>query len=199
MKTNEYVLVFPFSLLKKLGLFQGLSREVDSYIPYILDKKNTKYIRRDLAEKDVNYKQLIPYVILRHENLFFSYRRGKKLSEKRLLGLFSIGIGGHISTNDPTLFDSVYEEGLAREINEEVKIESSYQLKTVALINDDSNEVGRVHFGVVHILNLENPYVVAREQSINEAKFRDIRDLLKKIDRFENWSQICLKNINQLI
>jgi len=88
---------------------------------------------------------------------------------------------------------------LKREINEEVVIESPYTQRVVALLNDDSNDVGKVHFGVVHVLTLDKPLVKPREKSINETKFLAISELQKDVEKFENWSKICIQNIQRLI
>jgi len=196
---EEYIMVFPTTLLKGIGYFQGLSFETKKYLEVILNQKNYKFIRRKDAEVDFNYKQLIPYAILRYKEGIFAYRRGKLLTEKRLLGNYSIGIGGHISVHDRNLFGITYEEGLYREIGEEIKIDSKYEEKIVALINDDTDEVGRVHFGVVHIFSLDRPSIEGKEKSINEAKFVSIVQLKKDIHKFENWSKICIKEIEKLL
>lgn len=196
---EEYVLVFPTQLLERIGAFQGLSFELDKYLDVILDPKNHTYLKRKEAESNPTYKQLIPYAILRYEGKVFVYRRGKLQGEKRLLGNFSLGIGGHISVTDPSLFGTSYDDGLKREINEEVYVESNYTQRVAALLNDDSNDVGKVHFGIVHVLALEKPLVEPKEKSINETKFLSTNELQKDIDKFENWSKICIKNIQRLI
>lgn len=194
---DEYVLVFPTSLLLDIGVFQGLNFNLDKYLDAI--EKEHRFLRRVDVEEDPNYKQLIPYVILHHEGLIFSYRRGALLSEKRLLHNYSIGIGGHISVNDPNLFATSYEEGMRREVQEEVYIDSKYFSNAVALLNDDSNEVGKVHFGVIHVFNLEEQGVRKKEKSINEPTFISISELKNEIEKYENWSQICIQNIEKLI
>lgn len=196
---EEYVLVFPSDLLTRIGDFQGLSFDVDKYLDIILDPKNHKYMRRLDAETDFEHKQLIPYVILHHQNKIFTYRRGKLLAEKRLMGNYSIGIGGHISVNDPTLFGTTYQEGLNREVNEEIQIETTYKEKIRGLINDDSNEVGKVHFGIIHIFSLHQPSVKPREKSINETGFWNLEELRRDIDKFENWSKICINGLDKLL
>jgi predicted NUDIX family phosphoesterase len=82
---------------------------------------------------------------------------------------------------------------MRRELEEEVQIETPYSSMIAGLINDDETEVGRVHLGVVHLLTVERPAVEPREKDIIDAGFRPIRELLENIDRFETWSQICLK------
>jgi predicted NUDIX family phosphoesterase len=196
---EEYVLAFPTELLNQIGTFQGTSLELDKYLDIILNPKNHTFIKRKDAENNPAYKQLIPYALLHCGSDVFVYRRGKLLAEKRLLGNYSLGIGGHISVTDPGLFNTTYEDGLKREINEEVIIESKYTQRIAALINDDSNDVGKVHFGIVHSLSLEKPLVRPKEKSINETKFLDKDELQKEIEKFENWSKICIQHIQQVI
>ena len=196
---EEYVLVFPTQLLEHIGKFQGVSFELDKYMDIILNPKNHTFLKRKDAETNPAYKQLIPYALLHCGSDVFVYRRGKLLAEKRLLGNYSLGIGGHISVTDPGLFGLTYEDGLKREVNEEVIIDSPYTQRIVALLNDDSNDVGKVHFGIIHALTLEKPLVKPREKSINETKFLNLSELQKDIDGFENWSKICIQNIQRLI
>jgi predicted NUDIX family phosphoesterase len=196
---EEYVLAFETKLLEQIGIFQGLSFELDKYLDIVLNPKNHTFIKRKDAESNPAFKQLIPYALLQCGGGIFVYRRGKLLAEKRLLGSYSMGIGGHISVTDPGLFGSSYDDGLKREMNEEVSIESPYTQRVVALLNDDSNDVGKVHFGVVHVLTLDKPLVKPREKSINETKFLAISKLQKDVEKFENWSKICIQNIQRLI
>jgi predicted NUDIX family phosphoesterase len=196
---EEYVLVFPTKLLDKIGKFQGFSLEIEKYQELILNPKNHTYLKRKEAETNPAYKQLIPYAVLHCGSDVFVYRRGKLQGEKRLHGNYSLGIGGHISVTDPALFGATYEEGLKREIKEEVLIETNFKQRLVGLLNDDTNEVGKVHFGVVHALTLDKPMVKPKEKSINETKFLNISELQKEIDGFENWSKICIQHIQQFI
>jgi predicted NUDIX family phosphoesterase len=196
---EEHVLVFPTQLLEQIGAFQGLSFELDKYLDIILNPKNHTFLKRKDAESNPSYKQLIPYALLQFKDTIFVYRRGKLLAEKRLHGNYSLGVGGHISVTDPGLFGTTYEDGLKREINEEITIESLYTQRVVALLNDDSNDVGKVHFGIVHVLALEKPLVKPREKSINETRFLSMSELQKDIDKFENWSKICIQHIHRLI
>jgi predicted NUDIX family phosphoesterase len=138
-------------------------------------------------------------VIITFNNKVFSYRRGKLLAEERLLNKYSIGIGGHISTHDVTLFSQTYEDGLLRELNEEIDLRANYKERIAALLNDDSNEVGKVHFGIVHVLQVDSDEIRVKEKSINEAKFVSIDDLKSNKDLYENWSQICIDKIELIL
>ena len=195
----ERVLVVPTELFRRIGYFQGFSTNVDRYLGQLLAGESTSYRARAEMETDPSFKQLIPYVIFRHlndgEQSVFQYTRGKGQGEKRLHAKRSIGIGGHISSDDDSKEHgrNPYEEGMRRELAEEVVIETNYQARLVGLINDDLTEVGKVHLGVVHIFDVETPDVQPREADIIEAGFQPVGKLLREMDQFESWSQICLQ------
>src|SRR5438309_2547864 len=157
MATEERVLCFERKLLDELGAFQGLSLDVEKYLPVVTSSVHLLYLNRSDAEHDKRYKQLIPYVLIIGKGRVLRYRRGRGGQETRLHGLYSVGIGGHISEEDSGLFSKGpgYHEGMRRELMEEVAIEEMKEV-AVAVINDDSTEVGLVHFGVVHVTHVPN-------------------------------------------
>ena len=104
----------------------------------------------------------------------------------------SVGIGGHISTLDSN-DDSPYDEGMRRELEEEIDIACQYDQDLVGLINDDQNDVGKVHLGIVHVFRVHEPNVSAREMEISDAGFLPADEILADLDSYETWSQICLK------
>ena len=197
MVATEHILVIPTEVFHGLGHFQGFCGDVDRYLGRLLDPRHTSYRPRPLMEQDPGFKQLIPYVIFRHQDasgrtLLFQYTRGKGQGEARLHAKRSVGVGGHISADDASAA-SAYEEGMRRELEEEVIVETPYRSQLAGLINDDETEVGRVHLGVVHIFDVDRPAVRPREDEIIEAGFRPVEELLADVSRFETWSQICLK------
>jgi predicted NUDIX family phosphoesterase len=195
-RKRRYVLVFESSLLDAIGKIQGYSLATQQYLELLLKPEHNKFMDRDLAERDVKFKQLIPYVVLRYYDTVFSYVRGKHSSESRLISNRSIGVGGHIEPTDISLFSSnneLYLEAAKREVNEEVFLECPYTEHIVALINDDSNDVGKVHLGIMHIWDLAEPKVTKKEGLITQAGFISIDDLKAKSDELETWSQIALQ------
>ena len=56
-------------------------------------------------------------------------------------------------------------------MTEEVSVEAGHTDHVVALLNDDSNEVGQVHLGIVHCWVLDAPKVSRREQMITQMEF----------------------------
>lgn len=189
----EQVLVVPTALFHELGQFQGFRAEgVERYLKTLLDPAYTSYRPRVEVEEDPGFKQLIPYCLFRCGEQILHYTRGKIGGDGRLRSKRSLGIGGHISNEDQAKSADVYREGMRREIEEEIAIESPWTESCIGLINDDETEVGRVHLGVVHIFELEAPQVLAREESIREVGFAKPSELVREKDQFETWSQICL-------
>jgi predicted NUDIX family phosphoesterase len=200
MTTEERVLCFERKLLDELGSFQGLSLEVDKYLPVVTSSSRLVYLNRSEAELDKRYKQLIPYVLLICNGRILRYRRGKGGQETRLHGLYSVGIGGHISDTDSGLFskDVGYRDGMRREIMEEVAIDPVDDA-AVAVINDDSTEVGYVHFGVVHIMHLPNENFIRGRSGIVTPEFVPIAEAAKNGAAYESWSRLCVENIDLLL
>lgn len=196
---NEYVLVVPSEAFAARGYFNGLCFDIEHYRELIENPANHRYIERNKAEYDDTYKQIIPYAIVHHGREVFVYRRGKMQGEKRLVGNYSLGIGGHMSVHDLSLFAPSYVEGFYRELNEEVEIKTHYQQRLAALLHDDSNDVGKVHLGVIHVVTLEEPRIVAREKAMVDAHFMTIDELRNRTLEFESWSQLCIEHIEQLI
>ena len=184
---NENVMCISRKGFEYWNAFDGLSWVPDGF----LDRK-IYYIPRSEAETNPEFKQLIPYVIIACGDQILSYRRGKRGDESRLHSKLSIGIGGHINDQDED-----YEAGVRREMREEVGID--WYAPPVAALNDDSNDVGKVHLGFVHIDRVFDEGVTARCASIADPKFVDIGWARRHIDEFETWSQICIRNMEELL
>jgi predicted NUDIX family phosphoesterase len=199
---EEMILVVRRTLLDELGTFQGLQFEVDRYLPVLLNRANNFFTARAAAETNVQLKQIIPYVLLVHEDRVLHYVRGKKAGEQRLVAKGSIGIGGHMNDHDEGLFaldGEAYNAAVRREVGEELRVGARYTNHTVALLNDDSNDVGRVHLGVVHVFHLETDDVQKGEAMITDLQFLDRQQLATRREAMETWSQICFDRLAQLL
>ena len=197
-KSDEQVLVIPTKVLHAAGLFQGLSRDVEHYLPKLLDPRHFSFLPRSRAEDDSTFKQLIPYVILKHGDRVFHYRRGQGAGEKRLRALRSIGIGGHINPIDHATSEHPYRHGMLREVAEEVELMSAYRETCLGFINDDSLPVGQVHLGIVHVFELVTPAVKRREIDLMDTGFAAIAELAAAKDTFETWSQFVLAELERV-
>ena len=212
--TAEQVLVVPTSLFHELGLFQGLCRDVDRYLPRLLASENLSFMPRAAAEHDPNFKQIIPYVVLRWRDQAFHYTRGQGTTEKRLRALRSVGVGGHINPCDhaadsarhgspdpaarrgsPDPADTSYRLGMLREVEEEIFLEAGYRERCLGLINDDATPVGQVHLGIVHVFDLDEPRVRRRETELIRSGFAPLSELLAAREEFETWSQFVLAEL----
>jgi predicted NUDIX family phosphoesterase len=199
---NENVLVVRRSLFDELGSFQGLHFAPQPFLDAMLARGNNYFLARATAENDPTHKQIIPYAILVCGNRVLHYVRGKKAGEQRLVAKGSIGIGGHLNDADESLFawdEQAYRAGVEREVNEEVTIETPFEDRIVALLNDDSTEVGRVHLGVVHVFRLQEERVQKREAMITNLAFLDQAELEARRESLETWSQICLDHFDRLL
>jgi len=199
---EEMILVVPRSEFDRLGAFEGLHFEVDRYLSALLTPPSPRFMARSIAETDPNFKQIIPYAIFTHEGRILSYIRGGKGGEKRLEAKRSIGIGGHMNDTDAAgqTFDlAAYHRALQREIAEELRIHSPYQQRAVALLNDDSTEVGKVHIGVVHVFECDTDDITCGEAAITDLAFLDKEVLRTNHEFLETWSQICMNSIDTIL
>jgi predicted NUDIX family phosphoesterase len=199
---NENVLVVRRSLFDQLGSFQGLNFEPQKYLDAFLSRGNNFFLARSEAEINPAYKQIIPYALIAFENKMAYYVRGKKAGEQRLVAKGSIGIGGHMNETDESLFaldEAAYRAGVEREVNEEIKIDSPFEDRIVALLNDDTTEVGSVHLGIVHVFKLTQPKMEKREAMITGLTFLPKEELLARRETMESWSQICLDSLERLV
>jgi predicted NUDIX family phosphoesterase len=107
-----------------------------------------------------------------------------------------------MNDTDESLFawdEAAYRAGVEREVNEEIRIQSQFDDRIVALLNDDSTEVGRVHLGIVHVFKLREPKVEKREAVITNVAFLDQDELKARRDALESWSQLCLDSLDRLL
>jgi len=152
----------------------------------ILDLISAKhlFIDRPLAEVSPEFRQIIPYVVIRNGNDYFVLKRTTKQTEARLHLKRSLGIGGHVNPGHSLL------EGLQKELDEEVQIAAHYAMEFIGMINDDTTDVGRVHLGAAYVLEAGSREVIVKEKEkmtsewMTRTALRDVRDAL------ESWSQI---------
>lgn len=189
---DEEVLVIPSAVWNQLGNVVGFMPLSDRYWPALVDPAVLTYLPRRQAEVDENYKQLVPYAVLRANDEIYCYSRGQRGTEHRLHAALSFGIGGHIQRADGPVGLAAYEAGFARELAEEVDIDTQYTSTIIGLVHDDRTPVGRVHIGIVHLLQLSAPRVTWRDPALAEAAFRPLAELPALRDRMESWSAFVL-------
>lgn len=162
--------------------------------------KHFKEMRRGDAEENTEYKQPIPYVIVRQGDKIFTYERLSGGGEERLHNQLSIGVGGHMNVESDSVFSAQLVANMNRELEEELIIDhkGEFKLITVGIINDDENEVGQVHIGLLVILELqEGSTVKVREEDTLAGEWFTVEELEIVSDQLESWSQIALEAITE--
>lgn len=204
MAQEERVLVVERQVLEQAGMFEGITLDVERYLSALFAPGAARFIPRPAAEDDPSFKQLIPYVVLSCNGRYLSYVRGKRSGESRLVGRRSIGIGGHVNPSDDLpLFNNdfrdAYLAAVDREVAEEVAVEANHTDSIVALLNDESTPVGKVHLGIVHLWTLDAPNVVKREQMITQMAFTTAAELQQMRESLESWSLYCLDHLDAIV
>lgn len=196
----ERILVVPRALFDRVGVFHGIRTEgIDDAVSTLLDPRHHVFMDRAAAEEDPSFKQLIPYCIFRCGDRILHYTRGKSGGESRLHAKISVGVGGHINpidADDGRVGAAAYHAAVARELEEELILTGDPPHRIIALLNDDSNPVGQVHLGVVHLIDLPDEHVAAREDALTDLAFSPLTDLNGPMfERLETWSQFCIRHL----
>ncbi|MGH7939668.1 MAG: hypothetical protein ACREE6_05660 [Limisphaerales bacterium] len=197
---KEKILCFEHSLFERLGVFQGMSLDVEKYMMALTNRSNVLYLDRVQAEHDKRYKQIIPYALILCGDKILRYRRGKRGAESRLRGLYSVGVGGHIHEQDTWPFSRGlgYREAMRRQLIEELDIDVTTET-AVAVINDDSTDVGAVHFGVVHVARVPDETLSQWRFDVVRPEFVPVNEAAGDAFSCEPWSQFCLVNLDNLL
>jgi predicted NUDIX family phosphoesterase len=197
---GEQILVVRTAELKKHYDFQGFLPLDDGEVHSLCERIEVLPLDRDLAEDDPSFKQLVAYNVVRSGDLYLTYLRGKGQGEARLRGNRSIGVGGHINSADQaTLFlDDHLKAAAFRELFEEIRVPSKLDLSFAGLLNDDGNEVGSVHLGLVYLAELPpsaDAKELKRQQSVAQLEFAAAEELQRDREQFETWSMILIDNL----
>ncbi|GAY78754.1 hypothetical protein [Sporolactobacillus inulinus] len=162
-----------------------------------------RVMRRGDAEENPQFKQPIPYAVLKKGDHYFTYRRLGGGGEQRLHGKLSIGVGGHMNRVEHAAdFEQVLKQNLDREINEELLVQSAEpaEYHTIGLINDDQTEVGKVHIGVLVAISLpDDAEVTVREKDKLEGSWKTLQELSDphRLERMESWSGFAIKTLQR--
>jgi len=189
---DEHILVVKQNILFPQKAHQGIrSDNTDWYLNAITT--HGEFHPRSLMEENPRYKQIIPYIIAQHQNSLFLMQRKKTASEKRLPGKYSLGIGGHIKAQDLGDTKDIFTWA-RREFEEEVAYEGTINIAPLGLINDDSNDVGRVHIGLVLLLTTDTTNISVKSELAHGA-LTHIDQCLDYVPYMEPWSQIALMHL----
>ena len=185
-KWNERILVIKREHFFPNGPWSGLKAvDFDYYLQLIQNKK--EFVARGPVETDHSYKQIIPYLVLEHEGSYFLMQRKATSSESRLASKYSLGIGGHLREEDIQGKDLF--EWARREFDEEINYSGDLEIEPLGILNDDSNDVGKVHIGFVFLLKGNSADISVRSE-LAHGELLSLDDCKARYAAMETWSQL---------
>lgn len=185
--SGEQVLVVPRAVLPDGGRWHGL--RTDGMRAFLADvHRHASFEDREAMERDPSFKQLIPYLVLRDAERYFLMRRTRAGGDARLHDRWSIGVGGHLNPGDEDLAG-----GLRREWREELDADFEPSFTPVALLNDDTTDVGAVHLGVVFVADAAGRVVGVRETDKLVGGFATAAEVAAVRDDLETWSRLAFE------
>ncbi len=198
MGTNELILVVPRGRLLSPGGLDGFfAGEVDTYAESI--RRHGEFRRRGDVEDDPLLKQIIPYLIIRHRDQIFLFQRTDRGGERRLHGLYSIGVGGHIAREDIRDTVDLLAAGLERELHEELVIANGWRARPVGVLNEEDTPVSRVHFGVVYVIDTDDSAVRVQEADRLSGHLATAAEVEEVRARMESWSRRILDVVDPFV
>src|SRR2546422_11719117 len=149
MGSDEKILVVPRRMLIQKP-FRGFTRAgVEDYLLRV--REYGVFRPRAGVEEDPSFKQIIPYLLVRHRGRLFLVQRSTEGGETRLHGKYSIGVGGHINRGGVEGAQDVLDAGMKREMEEELLVRGTWQARPGGVLKDASNPVGQGRFGLVQV------------------------------------------------
>lgn len=190
---TERILVVKRSELFKEQAWTGIKAvNFDNYLKLIQEKQ--EFMPRNLAEENFDYKQIIPYLVFQHQDTYFLMQRKSGSSEQRLANKYSLGIGGHLREEDmkgASLFDWA-----RREFEEEINYSGNLEISPLGILNDDSNDVGKVHVGFVFLLK-GNSADISIKSELQSGELFTAEQCQEKYNEMESWSQLVFDFIKK--
>ena len=193
----------------------SLPGAADDYPLYANVGPDTYFGSRAVIETDPKLKQPIPYAVISWNGQILCYRRPAKNTEARLSGMRSLGFGGHVEPadlkalyeryvtsgpNEPQVYfyaSDLVAEALQREIKEELELDLNeqdrFEISFIGWINHDDTPVGKVHLGMVFIIEISGTVAFQPSDEIEGAELLSIDDAYAKLNEFEVWSQFVLR------
>ncbi len=195
-KKKEKILVVPRENRIKEFLIQGGQEFNVNNLKEVL--KDAVYGTRCLMEENPNFKQIIPYISFISNNRVLVYKRSSKSGEDRLHEKYSIGVGGHVDLEMDESKDAidVVLDAAIREVDEEIGVKISREdLEVKFMINDDGDDVGKVHFGIGFVIKKDIDLSNGEQDILVNRKFMNRKEIEEIHSKLESWSQIFYEGV----
>src|SRR6056297_190511 len=162
----------------------GLKEANESILYEIIETKGL-FKERETVEQDPVYKQIIPYIaMVSKKGEILTLKRLTTQSEKRLHNKTSLGVGGHVNSEDSKTPLKAFKNGMQREIDEEVNVQLKEKPEFLGVIYDHSTQVGQVHLGIAYKVAVD--FYGINEKEKFEHTWKKPEDLKKEIEHMEN-------------
>lgn len=158
---------------------------------YELALGSHRFMDRPAAEVDPAWRQVIPYVVVRHGDRWLLLRRTTRQTEARLHHRLSLGVGGHINPSEVGTPDPILA-GMRRELEEEVALQGVESIRYMGVIQDDTDAVSRVHLGLVFLARVTSSAFEVREPHKMSAVWATAREIREQEAHLETWSRVLL-------
>ncbi len=188
MPHEEQILVVRRATLFPNDAWQGIKQVDFDHFLHIIEHKKEFHARSDM-EVNPTYKQIIPYLVFKNNDKYFVMLRTATTSEQRLKNKYSLGIGGHIRKEDMTSSDIF--DWAKREFHEEVSYNGNLEITPLGVLNDDSNDVGKVHVGFVFLLEGDSDDISVKSE-LKSGQLMSLQECDALYDNFENWSKLVV-------
>jgi len=197
MGGREDVLVVPRSALFGADEWVGFrDADLDGLLASV--RRHYHFRPRKEVEEDPTEPQIIPYVVFRHEDRYFLTHRLRRSSERRLRHLYSLGVGGHINPEDVAGAADPIDAGLRREWEEEVVYSGGFQYRLIGAINDQTTPVGRVHVGLIFLVDGDQPEISIREVDKLAGTLLPLDTMRSYYLDMESWSQLIFDYLTRV-
>lgn len=192
---GERILAVRAELVTSMNIPEGISlyspSTMNEYIKHLGEGLIIE--DRDLLEGNPTYRQIIPYVLLSYQGVYFSAVRTKAGGDSRLHGKRILGFGGHANWME-TLSNSLASQlqiNALRELEEELVIKDSIDIVFSGFINNLSTPVDKDHIGIYIRAELNSPMVYINETSVLvDSGFLTKESIQVDYDSLENWSKL---------
>lgn len=194
---DEDIVVFPATSLRRYVPVNGLYRAAfDGAALY----SECRPMRRRVAEEDFSVIQLVSVFVIRHNDLYLTYKRTKRLPESRLHGVYSLGFGGHLNPSDLSPLLNIFDPALGlplleRELREEVRFDTlqSTGMDYCGVLYDPSREVSSQHLGLVYQVFASSPsFEIGERGFLMDPKYETLEQINRHRNDFENWSLLLI-------
>ncbi|MCX5923319.1 MAG: hypothetical protein NTU89_02000 [Candidatus Dependentiae bacterium] len=192
---SEEILVVKRSILfNETNAWSGINNQIFDQCMQTI-QTHSAFMPRSHAETNPTYKQIIPYVIFTVDQKIFVMQRKTTASEQRLAHKYSIGIGGHMRQEDLSS-NNIFNWAL-REFEEEVNYSGSKEMSKIGILNDDTNDVGKVHLGMILLLKGSSDQISIKNEH-KSGMLLTLDECKALYNQMESWSQTCIDFIEKM-